>query len=102
MNRVGAEGTAFGYRDWPYNFLVTSIWTDPADTNANIRWTREFCDAMQPFLDDAVYVNYLGEEGEERVCSAYSPATYARLSALKKRYDPANLFRLNQNIKPAP
>ena len=57
---------------------------------------------MQPFLADAVYVNYLGEEGEERVRSAYSPATYARLSALKKKYDPANLFRLNQNIKPAP
>jgi FAD/FMN-containing dehydrogenase len=101
MSRVGADETAFGYRDWPYNFLVTSIWTDPADTNANIRWTREFCDAMQPFLADAVYVNYLGEEGEERVRCAYSPATYARLSQLKKKYDPANLFRLNQNIKPA-
>jgi FAD/FMN-containing dehydrogenase len=59
-------------------------------------------DAMQSFLTDAVYVNYLGEEGEERVRSAYSPATYARLSALKRKYDPANLFRLNQNIKPAP
>jgi hypothetical protein len=101
MSRVGADETAFGYRNWPYNFLVTSIWTDPADTNANIRWTREFCDAMQPSLADAVYVNYLGEEGEERVRCAYSPATYARLSQLKKKYDPANLFRLNQNIKPA-
>jgi hypothetical protein len=102
MSRVSADETSFGHRDWPYNFLVTSIWTDPADTDANIRWTREFCDAMQPFLADAVYVNYLGEEGEERVRSAYRPATYARLSALKKKYDPANLFRLNQNIKPAP
>jgi len=102
MSRVPADETAFGHRDWPYNFLVTSIWTDTADTDANIRWTREFCDAMQPFLADAVYVNYLGEEGEERVRSAYSPATYARLSTLKKKYDPANLFRLNQNIKPAP
>jgi len=57
---------------------------------------------MRPFLADAVYVNYLGDEGEERVRSAYQPATYARLSALKKKYDPTNLFRLNQNIKPAP
>ena len=57
---------------------------------------------MQPSLADAVYVNYLAEEGEERVRSAYSSATYARLSGLKKKYDPANLFRLNQNIKPAP
>jgi FAD/FMN-containing dehydrogenase len=102
ISRVPADETAFGHRDWPYNFLVTSIWTDTADTDANIRWTREFCDAMQPFLADAVYVNYLGEEGEERARSAYSPATYARLSTLKKKYDPANLFRLNQNIKPAP
>ena len=102
MSRVGAGETAFGYRNWPYNFLVTSIWTDPADTDANIGWTREFCDALQPFLADAVYVNYLGEEGEERVRSAYPPATYARLSALKKKYDPTNLFRLNQHIKPAP
>jgi FAD/FMN-containing dehydrogenase len=100
MTRVGADETAFGYRNWPFNFLVTSIWGDPADTDANIRWTREFCDAMEPFLADAVYVNYLGEEGEERIRSAYSPATYARLAALKKKYDPANLFRLNQNIKP--
>src|SRR5439155_21388432 len=102
MSRIGADKTAFGYRTWPYNFLVTSIWTDPADTDTNIRWMREFFDAMQSFLAGAVYVNYLGEEGEERVRSAYSPATYARLSALKKKYDPANLFRLNQNIKPAP
>jgi len=54
MSRVPADETAFGHRDWPYNFLVTSIWTDTADTDANIRWTREFCDAMQPFLADAV------------------------------------------------
>jgi FAD/FMN-containing dehydrogenase len=102
MNRIGPDETAFGYREWPYNFLVTSIWTDPADTDANIGWTRDFYGAMRPFLADAVYVNYLGDEGEERVRSAYQPATYARLSALKKKYDPTNLFRLNQNIKPAP
>jgi len=62
MSRIGADATAFGYRNWSYNFLVTSIWTDPADTEANIRWTREFCDAMQPFLADAVYVNYLRDK----------------------------------------
>jgi FAD/FMN-containing dehydrogenase len=101
MSRVAADDTAFGYRNWPFNFLVTSIWTNPAETEANIAWTREFCDAMQPFLADAVYVNYLGDEGEERVRSAYSPATYARLAGLKQKYDPTNLFRLNQNIKPA-
>jgi len=100
MTRVATEDTAFGHRNWPYNFLVTSIWTDPAHSEANIRWTRNFYEAMQPFLADAAYVNYLGEEGEERIRSAYTPAKYERLCALKKKYDPTNLFRLNQNFKP--
>jgi hypothetical protein len=100
MERVGAGDTAFGYRNWPYNFLVTSIWTDPADTEANVRWTRELCEAMQPFLADAVYVNYLGDEGEDRVQQSYPPATFERLVALKAKYDAANLFRMNQNINP--
>jgi FAD/FMN-containing dehydrogenase len=100
MERVGVADTAFGYRNWPYNLLVTSIWADPADTEANVRWTRELWDAMQPFLADAVYVNYLGEEGEDRVRQSYPPATFERLVALKTKYDPGNLFRINQNIKP--
>ena len=58
---------------------------------------------MQPFMDEAVYVNYLGgarDEGTDRVRAAYGAATYDRLAALKRKYDPANLFRLNQNIAP--
>ena len=100
MDRVPDDETAFGHRDWPYNFLLTSVWSDPADTDANMQWTREFWDAMQPFLAGSVYVNYLGDEGEDRVRAAYSPAKYERLVALKTKYDPTNLFRLNQNIKP--
>jgi FAD/FMN-containing dehydrogenase len=56
---------------------------------------------MQPYAS-GVYVNFLGEEGEERIKAAYAPATYERLAALKRRYDPTNLFRHNQNITPAP
>lgn len=100
MSRVDESKTAFGYRNWPYNFLVTSIWADPADTDINIQWTRELWDAMQPFLADAVYVNYIGDEDEDRVRGAYPSATYERLVALKTKYDPTNLFRMNQNIKP--
>jgi FAD/FMN-containing dehydrogenase len=96
MSRVGPDETAFGYRDWPGNFLVPPIWTDPAATDANISWTRAFLRGHAAFLADAVYVNYLGDEGKGRVRSAYSPATYARLSALKKNYDPANPFWPNQ------
>jgi FAD/FMN-containing dehydrogenase len=101
MSRVPEDATAFGFRNWPYNFLVTSIWSDPADADANIQWTRELWEAMQPHLADAVYVNYLGDEGEDRVRKAYPPAKYERLVALKTECDPTNLFRINQNIKPA-
>lgn len=101
MDRVGEDETAFGHRNLPYNFLVTSVWSDPADTDTNVQWTQKFWEAMQPFLAGSVYVNYLGDEGEERVKAAYTPAKYERLVALKTKYDPTNLFRLNQNIKPA-
>ncbi len=101
MNRVEANETAFAHRNWPYNLLVTSLWTEPADAEKNIGWTRQFWEAMQPFVANAVYVNYMGSEGEDRVKAAYG-AHYERLVALKKKYDPTNFFRLNQNIKPTP
>ena len=99
MSRVPVDATAFPYRNWPYNLLVTSVWDNPAESEANIRWTRELWEAMQPFRADAVYMNYLGEEGEDRVRQAYGP-NYDRLVALKNKYDPTNFFRLNQNIRP--
>jgi len=101
MSRVGEDETAFGHRRWPYNLLVTSMWTNPAESEANVKWTRQFFEAMRPFLADAVYVNYLGEAGDDRMIrSAYGPAKYERLVALKRKYDPTNLFRVNQNISP--
>jgi FAD/FMN-containing dehydrogenase len=102
MDRVDDSATAFGHRRWPYNFVVTSAWSDPADTGRNISWTREFFEAMQPFLAGGVYVNYLGaDEGAERLQAAYGAAKLSRLAALKMKYDPANVFRMNQNIAPA-
>jgi FAD/FMN-containing dehydrogenase len=100
MSRIAEDVTAFGHRRWPYNLLVTSVWTNSAETEANVAWTRRFWDAMKPFLADAVYVNYLGDEGEERVRAAYG-AKYERLVALKNTYDPTNLFHMNQNIRPS-
>ncbi len=67
---------------------------------SNIKWTRELWEAMQPFVEQTVYVNNLGEEGDERVRAAYGP-NYDRLVSLKNKYDPTNFFRANQNIKPA-
>ena len=71
----------------------------PGRSEENIGWTRELFEAMQPFFESGVYVNNLGEEGEDRVREAYGEH-YERLAALKDKYDPTNVFRLNQNIRP--
>jgi FAD/FMN-containing dehydrogenase len=99
VNRIGPEETAFSHRNGRFDFTAVAKWTDPADSQRYITWAREFYQAMEPFTTGAVYVNYLGVEGESRVRAAYG-ANYERLVALKNAYDPTNLFRLNQNIKP--
>ncbi len=99
VSRVGEHDTAFGHRDTAYDYVTYSLWTDPGESERHIQWTRDFWTAMQPF-SVGVYVNELGNEGEDRVRAAYPPATYERLVALKNKYDPTNFFRLNQNIKP--
>jgi FAD/FMN-containing dehydrogenase len=104
VNRVGINDTAFNHRNARYNLLIVGIWTDPAAQADNVRWVRDLWDAMAPYSSGGVYVNYLGQEsdeGVERVKSAYGPEKYARLVALKQKYDPTNLFRLNQNIRPS-
>ncbi|HEY0426084.1 MAG TPA: BBE domain-containing protein, partial [Rhodopila sp.] len=80
--------------------LILAQWPDPAETERNVRWVRAFFEAMQPFAAGGVYVNDLGEEGEARVRAAYG-ANYDRLVALKNKFDPTNLFRMNHNIAPA-
>jgi FAD/FMN-containing dehydrogenase len=100
MSRVPESDTAFGHRNWPYNFLVTSAWSDPAETDRNIAWTREFFEAMRPFLVNASYINYIGDEGIEGLKGSYSEEKFARLAAIKSKYDPTNLFRMNHNIAP--
>jgi FAD binding domain/Berberine and berberine like len=100
VSRVGRDETAFGERSAHYNLIITGEWIDPAESEKNIRWTQDFWEAMQPFESEAAYVNYLDTEGEDRIKAAYGPAKYQRLVALKNKYDPTNLFRMNQNIKP--
>lgn len=101
VKRVGKDETAFNHRDADWNFLITALWDDPAQDDANIRWCRELSEAIQPFTSGGVYVNYLGEEGQDRVRAAYGATKYERLVGLKNKYDPTNFFRLNQNIPPA-
>ena len=96
------DGTmALGQRGAPLNLHITSLWTEPADDAANIAWTRELSAAMKPFTTGRVYVNFIGDEGEDRVVASFGPE-YPRLQSLKYRYDPENVFRSNQNIKPRP
>jgi FAD/FMN-containing dehydrogenase len=100
-DRVPDSATAFGNRAWPYNFVVTSAWSDPNEAQRNIAWTRELFDTMRPFAAQGAYINYLGgDEGVEGLKAAYG-AKLARLAALKAKFDPTNLFRMNQNIAPA-
>jgi FAD/FMN-containing dehydrogenase len=104
VNRVGMNDTAFNHRNARYNLLIVGIWSDPAAKAVNVKWVRDLWDAMAAYSSGGVYVNYLGQEtdeGAERVKSAYGPEKYARLVALKEKYDPTNLFRLTQNIKPS-
>ena len=98
-SRVEPTATAFPHRDEHYDFQILSQWADPAETEKNVEWTRSFFEAMGPFCEEGVYVNNLGDEGEDRVKAAYG-GNYERLPALKGEYDPANLFCLNQKIRP--
>lgn len=101
IQRMPESATAFGNRSWSYNILVTSAWAAPGDTDRNITWTREFFEALRPFTAEAAYVNYIGDEGSEGLNAVYSAETLARLRTIKMKYDPTNLFRMNQNIAPA-
>jgi FAD/FMN-containing dehydrogenase len=101
VGRVGRDATAFDQRDAAYNLAIIARWTEPAEADQHIAWARELWEATRPYAG-GVYVNYLGVgDGAERVREAYGPAKYERLAALKAKYDPTNLFRLNQNIAPS-
>ncbi|MCV2491928.1 FAD-binding oxidoreductase [Geodermatophilus sp. YIM 151500] len=97
--RVPDDATAFGHRDAAYDLIIAAIWSAPGEQEAHIDWARRFWEAMQPHASGDVYVNYLSEEGQDRVRDAYGHH-YARLVDLKRRYDPHNVFRGNQNIQP--
>ena len=99
--RIGVSETAFPHRSDGYNLIVLSEWMDHAETDQCIAWARETYAAMNPFVTSSRYVNYLGDDEEgDPVAAAYGP-NYQRLQALKAKYDPENLFHLNQNISPA-
>jgi FAD/FMN-containing dehydrogenase len=100
-NRVPKEATAYAHRDAKIVLNVHSRWERPEEDKMCISWARDFFNATAPYATGGVYVNFLTQDETARIPAAYGP-NYDRLVQLKSKYDPTNLFRLNQNIKPAP
>jgi FAD/FMN-containing dehydrogenase len=100
VGRVGEDEAAVSHRAAEYNVIIVGLWSEFGQDEQVIEWVRRLWEALRPFSFGGVYVNYLSNEGEERMRAAYSPGKYERLVALKNEYDPTNLFRLNQNIRP--
>jgi FAD/FMN-containing dehydrogenase len=98
--RPATTSTAYAQRDAQFTMNVHGRWDDPADDARGVRWARDLFAASAPFANGGVYVNFMTADEGERVRSAYGP-NYDRLVRVKRQYDPANLFRLNQNINPA-
>ncbi|MEX1168592.1 MAG: FAD-binding oxidoreductase [Chloroflexota bacterium] len=100
MAAVPADATAFAHRDAPIMLLIITPYEDPATEPEHAAWTRALYEALAP-NDAGVYSNFLETEGEARIKAAYPRGAYERLAEIKRRYDPANLFRQNQNIRPS-
>ena len=101
MGNVPQDATAFAHRDKQYMMSVFDSWSDPAQTEAEHDWVQRYWQALSPHTSGS-YVNFLfAQEGEERIRGSYAPSTYHRLAELKQRYDPSNVFHLNQNIAPS-
>jgi hypothetical protein len=99
-SRVPADATAYAHRKPPFVLNLHTRWQRAADEARCMAWAKEFHAATQDFAE-GVYVNFLSQEGEERVREAYTPETWRRLVEVKNRWDPKNLFRMNQNIRPS-
>jgi FAD/FMN-containing dehydrogenase len=98
--RVKNDGTAWAYRDAKWSSVIVGVDPDPAKKETITNWARDYWSAIHPHSAGGAYVNFMMDEGEERVKATYGK-NYARLTKIKKKYDPNNLFRVNQNIKPA-
>jgi FAD/FMN-containing dehydrogenase len=100
-HRIAPERTAYAGRDATFSTVIAGAWPDPAENERNIRWVREYHDALRPHAEEVGYVNTMAGDDQGRVRAAYGDR-YARLAGIKSRVDPSNLFRLNQNIQPSP
>jgi hypothetical protein len=97
--RVGNGDTAFNFRDAKWAEVIVGVDPDPANKDKITAWAKEYWDALHPYSEAGAYVNFIMDEGQARVIATYG-GNYSRLAAVKKKYDPANFFRVNQNIQP--
>lgn len=98
--KVGNSDTPWSYRKSRFAQVIVGVDPDPANNDKIIAWTKDYFDALHPYSAGGAYVNFMMDEGEDRIKATYQE-NYKRLSEIKKKYDPANWFRVNQNIKPA-
>jgi FAD/FMN-containing dehydrogenase len=99
VHDVASDQTAFAYRDATFAPVIAGMWPDPADNADNIRWVRDYYEATAPYSAEGGYVNFMADDDQDRIRANYG-ANYDRLADIKRRYDPNNLFHLNQNIRP--
>jgi FAD/FMN-containing dehydrogenase len=98
-HRVGSDATAFAYRDATFATVIAGMWPDPAQNEASIQWVRDYYDATAPLSEAGGYVNFMSGDDQDRIEANYR-GNYQRLVAVKREYDPGNLFHVNQNISP--
>ncbi len=99
VHRVASDATAFAYRDAAFATVIAGAWPDPADNGANIDWVRDYYGASAAHAQEGGYINFMSEDDQQRIKANYKD-NYARLVEAKRKWDPDNLFRVNQNIRP--
>jgi hypothetical protein len=100
VTRIGVSDTAVPHRDEGWNLVITGVWTDPADTERNVAWTKDTYAAFSEHLTGSRWLNYLADDqGHDATRAAYGP-NYDRLVEVKRAYDPRNVFKQNHNIVP--
>jgi FAD/FMN-containing dehydrogenase len=99
-HRVSPAATAFAYRDASFATVIAGMWPDPADNEKNTAWVKGYYKALQPHSESGGYVNFMADDDQGRIQDNYK-GNYARLTGIKKKYDPDNVFHLNQNIQPS-
>jgi FAD/FMN-containing dehydrogenase len=98
-HRIDPDATAFAYRDAAFATVIAGMWPDAADNEANIEWVRDYYEATAPLSEEGGYINFMADDDQDRIKANYK-GNYERLVDVKRKYDPDNVFHLNQNIRP--